>query len=235
MTLVTMIRHGQGTFPGPSYDRLSAVGERQARALGDYFAATQRTFDAIYCGTLERQRATAEIVRAGMASFGEPPPVRVRPEFNEYDSRAVIGAQLPGMIAADPTFAQAVANMGTDRGAFRRLLETAMLRWVSGAHDAGRGETWRAFTARALGAIAAAAAENEPRAKIAVFTSGGPISAAMQRSLGLADETTMRLTWRIRNASLTMFDAAAERLNLLLFNATAHLELENDPALLTHL
>ena len=61
MASIILIRHGQASFGAANYDQLSDLGRRQAQLLNDYFSDCGITLDAIYCGTLERQRQTAEI------------------------------------------------------------------------------------------------------------------------------------------------------------------------------
>ena len=69
---------------------------------------------------------------------------------------------------------------------------------------------------------------------VIIFTSGGPISAAMQLALGISDEQTLRIAWQIVNASITKFVYNEERISLAAFNQTAHLDLERDASLMTY-
>ncbi len=236
MTVITLVRHGQASFNGPTYDRLSDLGVRQARLLGDYFVRVGRAFDAIYAGAMARQTATAEMVRERLAARAAPPPLRIAPEFNEYDSAAVIRTQMAAIAADDRNFsANSVSAAAGDRRAFRRVLEAALLRWISGKHASPEVETWREFVARVHAGLARVASENTPGAKIALFVSGGPLVVTMQQALALSDESAIGLIWHIRNASCSVFGDDDGRLRLFSFNSTPHLELENDPALLTYL
>jgi len=80
------------------------------------------------------------------------------------------------------------------------------------------------------------------RIMIAIFTSGGVISAGLQMGLGLSDDWARRLGWQIKNTSLTCFaDSRAQNrcesappLELTLFNSTAHLDLEPHAELITY-
>ncbi len=59
MSVLYLVRHGQaGTRE--HYDSLSDLGQTQARLLGQHFAEQGIKFDAVYSGSLARQRATAE-------------------------------------------------------------------------------------------------------------------------------------------------------------------------------
>ena len=50
VSLLYLVRHGQASFFAEDYDRLSPLGELQARRLGEFFAARGVRFDAAYSG-----------------------------------------------------------------------------------------------------------------------------------------------------------------------------------------
>jgi len=70
--------------------------------------------------------------------------------------------------------------------------------------------------------------------RLAVFTSGGPISAVLKSALQLSDRMAVSASWQVMNASITSFKYNSEAFMLREFNNTKHLMLEKDPALLTH-
>jgi broad specificity phosphatase PhoE len=70
--------------------------------------------------------------------------------------------------------------------------------------------------------------------KIAVYTSGGPISVCVQKALNLSNENTLQLTWQIMNASVTRLIFSGNRLMLSGFNDVGHLELKKDSHLITY-
>ena len=59
--------------------------------------------------------------------------------------------------------------------------------------------------------------------RIAVFTSAGPVAAAVQLALGSDDETELGLAFQVRNSSVSEFVFSAERFSLVSFNETPHL------------
>jgi broad specificity phosphatase PhoE len=67
--------------------------------------------------------------------------------------------------------------------------------------------------------------------RVAVFTSGGVVGAAVRLALAAPDRTALEVNWRVRNCSLTEFVFTAGRFTLDGFNALPHLE---DPALWTY-
>ncbi|MCF8040679.1 MAG: histidine phosphatase family protein [Desulfarculaceae bacterium] len=231
MSVLYMMRHGQASFGQDNYDRLSDLGLRQSALTGEHLANLGLTFDAAYCGTMSRQQDTA---RAALAALPAPPPLRVLPEFNEYDSGPIIKALLPAMQKEDPAVVQAAPHMFDDRKAFQTVYEGAMRRWISGRYTLDQGEAWQAFLARSRTALEQVWADNGRGKTVLVFSSGGSISAALRLALGLDDETALRLTWVIKNASLSSFFYNDRDFSLSLFNSTAHLELHRKPELITY-
>lgn len=231
MSVLHLVRHGQASFGQDNYDRLSELGFRQARITGQHLHALGLRLDAAYCGRLSRQLDTA---RTALAGLDAPPPLQDLPEFNEYDSGPIIKALLPVMRQEAPELDAVARNMFRDRKSFQLIYEAAMLRWISGRHDDLVPETWRAFLGRIDRALARVRAENGRGRNVVIFTSGGPIAAVLRLALELGDERALRLTWVIKNASLSSFFYDDQRLSLSLFNCTAHLELAGEPGLVTY-
>lgn len=230
MSLLYVIRHGQASFGQGDYDRLSDLGRRQAQVLGAHLKEQGLNLDAAYCGTMQRQRHTAELVLDELPS---PPALSELPQINEYDSEAIMGALLPALMEDEPRLADLFPKMRSDRRAFQELYEATMLRWIGGSYDCAPAETWQSFHERLGQGIAQVRSENGRGRTVALFTSGGPISGVMRLALGLEDEVALRLTWVIRNASVSSFFYNDQHLTLSQFNRTGHLERIGDPELLT--
>jgi broad specificity phosphatase PhoE len=231
MSVLYLMRHGQASFGQDNYDRLSELGRRQASLTGEHLAALGLSFDAAYCGTMFRQQDTAQ---AALAALPDPPPLTELPGLNEYQSEPIIQALLPAMRAEDPAVAQALPRMYEDRKAFQVVYEGAMRRWISGRYKLDQGEPWPEFLARSRAALELIRTDNGRGKNVLAFTSGGPISAAVRLALGLGDESALRLTWVIKNASLSSFFYNDRDFSLSLFNSTAHLELRREPGLITY-
>jgi broad specificity phosphatase PhoE len=235
MSDIYLIRHGQASFGEDHYDRLSAVGLRQAQVTGRHFARAGRGFDALYCGGLERQRRSAlecceSCRRSGLAL---PAPVESA-AFDEYDSQAVWQGLLPAVLDADPGLEQDGENFRTDRGAFQRLFARVMARWLLGGEDRPGMPRWADFKRRVRQGLEQVMAAEGPKKTLAVFTSGGPIAVAVQMALPISDQSTLELSWQLMNASITRLKYSRRGLALAGFNEVAHLELERDPSLLTY-
>jgi broad specificity phosphatase PhoE len=235
MSQLTLIRHGQAAAFTNDSDRLTELGRKQARKLGEYMLARGVRFDEVHSGTLRRQVETEQIVgevlRAGGVAW---PEARRAPGWNEYDAGAINGRLGPLLAERDPTYRQLVTDFQTraqarDRNRyFQRMFEALMDCWVQGALEDEAVESFRAFHRR-IATARSEILEAEGSRKVAVFTSGGPIGVCVQLALEAPEAMALRLNWRVKNGSLTDFTfSGSARLSLDSFNDIAHLD---DPAL----
>jgi broad specificity phosphatase PhoE len=224
MGTLLLVRHGQASAFEDNYDRLSMLGEKQARLLGEAFRKRGRPVDRVFVGPRVRQRRTAEIAaEAG----GLPAPVvidgldemGVEPLFREhlpelFHRHAHLAALGDAMLAADGDVERA-------RG-FARLFEATLQLWLRGDVTARGVESWLEFRARVRHALAAVRADARGQ-RIAAFTSAGPVASAVQLALGADDDTTLSLAFRVRNSSVSEFLFSEDRFSLASFNETPHL------------
>ena len=225
MSTLYLIRHGQASFGRGDYDRLSDLGWRQARITGGFFLHADIRFDSLWRGGLTRQRQTADAVAAIFREAGETlPPCSVLDGFNEYDAAGVMQALVPHIEKSDPGFSREVEGMMSDRNAFQTVFSRVMTLYASGRVPLDGIPAWVDFCDAVQGAIAAATRGCSGGSKVAVFTSGGPIAAAVGRVLGLDDRDSMALSWQLVNASVTRLRFSRGRIGLSTFNEYAHLE-----------
>jgi len=235
MGILYFIRHGQASFGQKNYDRLSPAGIQQARILGEYLAGIRFVFHEAYCGKMERQQHTAREVMTGFTSSGLafPSPV-TQTAFDEYDAFTVWRNQTQEMIREKSLLPEDLSRTRTDKRKFQQLFERVMMRWISGNHDAPGNIRWTEFTDRVLEGITALTTRHGTGQHIAIFTSGGPVSIAMQLALGLSDTKAMEISWQVMNASVSRFYFNSRGIFLAGFNDIAHLAMKQDPALLTY-
>jgi len=233
MSTLYLIRHGQASFGQTNYDRLSELGARQSQLLGEYWLRGNVKLDAVYVGTLVRQRASAEAVAGVYRAAGRPFPEAVTiAGFNEYDSSAILTGSVPQILAENPEIAKLMKEMSPsgkpdlvgDKKNFQRVFSRVMNLWVEGKIKVAGMESWRDFTGRVNRGLDQLMAEQGAGKTAAVFTSGGPISAAMQRALGASDQVALELGWVIANSSISEFRWSQDKFSLVSFNATPHLE-----------
>lgn len=211
MAVVLLVRHGQGSFDGADYDRLSERGERQSRLVGERLAALGGV-DRVAHGSLRRQRETAE---ACLPLLGPDVPRTLDARWDEYDAGDLL-RRLP----AD----EGPADEPEPRRAFQARLEQALARWLGGEHDEDYEESYRAFHRRARAALDAVLARVGRSERVAVFTSGGVIAALCAQWLGADPRGWNALNRVAVNSGVTKFVTGRSGTNLLAVNDHAHLE-----------
>jgi len=226
-----MVRHGQASFLQGDYDKLCANGEAQARLLGEYWSRRGIVLSGVYSGPRARQLETARIVvdtyRGAGASFPETTVVN---EFDEYHAEAVMRTCLPQLLQGNAEINEmhrAYKNSsepGEQRRTFQKLFEAVVTRWVAGEVTAESIQSWDEFCLRVERGLTHVVRATPSAASAVVFTSAGPIGAAMRRALHLSNEDALQLTWMSRNASFTSFLVSEERFTLSTFNAHPHLD-----------
>ena len=233
-----LIRHAQASFLSQNYDQLSRLGEKQARLLGEYWARRNVVFDRVSTGPALRHQHTAQLVSDAYQKAGRDfPSPTIAAEFDEFQGEAVLSESLPQLLATNPKIRewhsalQSSSDDFTKRASFQRLFEAVISMWVSGGITPPTAEPWRHFCAhvnRGLSAFLVKACKGEIAA---IFTSGGPISVAVQRALHLSEQDTLRVAWVSRNCSFSEFLFSGERFMLSSFNTFSHLE---DESLITY-
>ncbi|MDA8133893.1 MAG: histidine phosphatase family protein [Desulfobacteraceae bacterium] len=228
-------RHGQGSFGTGNYDRLSERGVLQAMILGQHLATCHIHFDAVYSGSLERQKDTARRVReAYLEKDLFFPELLVDESWNEMDSNLVWEAQIRRMMRNEPGLLDDIKMDPGDKKAFQKIFSRVMDRWVSGDFDGPGDLTWKGFQQQVRQGLNALCETTGPSGKIAVFSSGGPICVAVQAALDLSGPKTLDLLWQLMNASITRFKWDGQRISLSGFNEITHLALKGDKTLITY-
>jgi broad specificity phosphatase PhoE len=205
MSTLTVVRHGQARPFDSNPDQLSALGEEQARALGEYWKRIGMTFNEVWSGSLQRQRQTAELACSVAATISDG--------WNEYDANGILHHFAPPYELEE----------GADRNRkFQKVFEPAMLSWLA-ASEHPTVETWGVFRERVLRALRRIQ-DGPSNRNVALFTSGGPISVLVQAAIGAAERSFLEVNWRVKNCSVTEFTFSRERLSLDSFNTLPHLE-----------
>lgn len=238
MSKLVLVRHGQASFFSDDYDRLSEMGERQARALAAYWLDTGVAFDEVYTGTLVRQKRTAEVVGDVFREAGQPwPEHEVLPGLDEYPADDMMESLLPKLREKHERFAKLdrefqEATDGKEKyRSFHRLLSAVMEEWIDGTHAPNGLIPWSHFRDGVRGAFKQIVAREGSGRRVAVFSSGGVIGVSVQTVLQAPDRMAAELNWRVHNASVTEFTFSGPRIALDCFNTVAHL---TDPELLTY-
>lgn len=224
MSDLILVRHGQATPFEADTDRLSVLGERQARAVGEALAAQGVRPTHVLHGALVRQRRTAELAAEGR----DWPTPTLDPQLSEFDGDGLVGTLAPLLARQDAEFAALVGAFREHRDSpernrhFQRLLEALAAAWQAGRVTHPEVEGWADFRARVRDALGDVL--RLPSSTVAVvFTSGGVIGLAVALALDAPDASALRLNWRVKNGSLTRLTFGGGRLSLDTFNEEGHL------------
>jgi broad specificity phosphatase PhoE len=233
-----LVRHAQASFLEENYDKLSVLGETQARLLGEYWARRNVVFNRAGTGPRARQTDTAQIVAGAYAKAGIAyPETQTLPEFDEYPGEAVMERSLPGLLASDQRIRQLHEAFERSQGGvsrratFHKLFEAVISKWVSGTICLEGVETWVQFCSRVNSGLVQFLSKGERGETVVIFTSGGPIAVALRRALQLSAENTLQMSWMSRNSSWSEFLYGSDRFTLSAFNVHGHID---DPAMITH-
>jgi broad specificity phosphatase PhoE len=219
MAELVLVRHGQASFGADDYDKLSELGWRQSRWLGEYFAERGAAFDRVIRGSMRRHAETLAGIAEGMgqAHEGMKSGARVDARLDEYDSHSLLAAHLKGgsMPKTD------------DRREHFRILREAMYLWCDGTlgkDAAGRfpHEPFADFRGRVLAALGELRAGKAKR--VLVVSSGGPISTILAEVLGMPLRGVVDLNLQTRNTGITELQAGASRIHCVSFNNVPHLD-----------
>ncbi|MEJ7605654.1 MAG: histidine phosphatase family protein [Bryobacteraceae bacterium] len=238
MSLLTLIRHGQASYMSEDYDRLSGIGQEQARKIGVFWARHRWTFDQVFYGPAKRHLHTMEIARnvVTSADLPWPDPVLV-PGFDEFDAFQVMKAMVPVLVERDANVDRLHREFRQNQSSpqagkvLQALFEEVARHWCSGEFDIPEIESWDTFRSRIASAIELVRAAATKSSSVAVFTSGGPIAATIAQVLNLDSHKAIEFVWLSRNCSYSEFLFTGDRFSMSSFNSFPHLD---DHSLLTY-
>ncbi len=236
LAVIYFIRHGQASFGQEEYDRLSRIGERQATILGRHFHRVIPAVDLMYSGGMRRQEQTAELARRSMGE--SPPPLKTHEAFAEYDHVALFRAYLPAFLEQEDVEAESIEDLLKNHRLLERALRHVLRAWMENqAYEGPPVKSWTSFCDDVVTGLEKLMDSLDARARVAVFTSGGVITAVLRGILGLSHLRTLGLTLSIYNASVTQVYCPAVgpigNALLLGYNNVTHLEMMGDRDLIT--
>lgn len=213
MGAIYLVRHGQASFGAADYDVLSDLGRIQARATGIELLRRGLVVKQARCGTLSRQRATAELALAEVA-----PGITAEDDarWNEYD-HVDIAAHHGGGAAQD----------SADPRAYQHALEKALVAWVEAGADSSCAESWPEFLARVRGAFDEVVTSLGKSEQAVVFTSGGVIATLCGDLLGDPVKGLLTLNRVTVNAGVTKVVTGRSGTTLVSFNEHGHFDGES--------
>ncbi|SEQ75496.1 histidine phosphatase family protein [Thalassovita taeanensis] len=219
MSTITLIRHGQANTSAQdeiSYDKLSPLGEIQARWLGEHLTATGEHFERVYSGTLVRHVETAQAM--GTQAHGT---LTRDDRLNEMEFFTL----------ANLLKDQQGTPLPENREGFVAYMPMLLAKWQAGeiAHPP---ESFRDFESRVASIITEI---SQGRGPALVVTSGGLIGMVMRHVMGLEIPAFARSCIAIMNTSVHRLHKVGDDLALTQFNAVPHLDHPDRQYAQTHL
>jgi len=202
--------------------------------LGGYLAERKLVFDAVYAGSLNRQRRTAELaleaLRAAGQNLKEIPEIVVDERWNEFSLLDVYRKLAPRLVADSEEFAcdyeqmqsDLISDPHTTRGAAGRCDRALIEAWMGNCYPDYDGQLWEEFRARAHSGFEDLSMR-DPNDNVAIFTSATPIAIWVGAALELSNEKILRLMAVLYNSGISTLKIRRGELLLLDFNTTPHL------------
>jgi broad specificity phosphatase PhoE len=244
------VRHGQASFGAENYDELSDLGVAQAHALGAHWAQLGLQFDAVWLGALKRHEQSAHALLTGLQGKNKPLPskeidlnailnianslpVHQDAALNEYDSEALIRAQLQ----AHP---QDLPHIQSTEGykAHFRVLRSALIGWIAGDLKPQGMPTFSEF-AGALQTCTQAVRQQFTtpdglkKARVLMVSSGGPISTLVGMAAESPPVRMIELNYQMRNTAVSQVLLTQRGMLLHSFNTLPHLQTAEKQAWIT--
>lgn len=212
MAELFLVRHGQASFGTDDYDRLSALGERQAEWLGEYFARRGLRFDRIMAGTMRRHRQTLAAIGRGL---GQSLAAEEHPGLDEYDFESLYRC-----LGDEHGELKAMARGG--KADFYRGLRQVLQLWAEDRLASPPPESWQQFQDR----VAAVRRDIQQGGgqRVLVVSSGGVMGTFAQQVLQAPAPTAIALTMQLRNSSCCHYFFNARSCHLAGFNHLPHLD-----------
>jgi len=223
-----LVRHAQAAFGTDDYDRLTELGHRQARWLGEYFLEREVCFDRIVSGTLRRHRETVEGLVASSDEAGVPPrKADLDERLDEYDPERLVQAHLAALQdeRGEPQPLPSADAKGSRKEHFR-LLRAALTDWTLGRIDPSAHRSFREFQEGAYQAFREACrpGTDGPVERVLLVSSGGPISSIIAHHLDMPAASFVALNLQVRNSGFCEIRFNDRGAYLVSFNNVPHLD-----------
>jgi broad specificity phosphatase PhoE len=229
---IYLIRHGQASLGAKNYDVLSDLGIKQSELLGQFAHSNGLKFDRSYSGEMQRQIDTGRHSLAHMPGSGSE--ILIEPAFNEYAADEVMRVYLPHLEQTEPQARYFVENAGQYRKEFQHVFSKVITMWITEKNEVPGCEPWSAFVERVKRGLARVTEQAGRGENIAIFTSGGTITAALQLITGMPATSAFELNWQIVNTSVSRLQYGRSKISLASFNGQSHLDVHQQPDSITY-
>ncbi|GGU83141.1 hypothetical protein GCM10009504_44540 [Pseudomonas laurentiana] len=162
------------------------------------------------------------------------PALETDSAFNEFDADALIRALLPSLLPDEPHALDVLRNAAQHRNEFQRIFALIVQRWHTGDYPSADVESWQGFVERVNAGLQRVLQHAEHGDNVAIFTSGGTITALLHLVTRITPAQAFELNWQIINTSLSHLKFRGSEVTLASFNSQAHVQLLKAPELMTY-
>lgn len=215
MSELFLVRHAQASFGTDDYDRLSGLGHRQARWLGEHFRYRELDFDQVICGSMVRHRETAADILHGMGR--QPTGFETDPAWDEFDFQAIVSAYLEEHQEEMPA-------PGASLATFSRILRAALRAWSENRLHGPLPERWEQFEGRVRAGLGSVIGKKGGNRRILLVSSGGAISTALRHVLEAPASAMVQMNLQLRNSSVSHLFFNSKNIHFSGFNHVPHLD-----------
>ncbi|MEP1034833.1 histidine phosphatase family protein [Ekhidna sp.] len=224
--MIYLIRHGQASFLKSDYDKLSDLGVRQSKILGESLKDRKQLTSVIVRGDLVRHQETMEHC---LKAFGHNIEGVIDHRWNEYDHMELL-AKHNAEFSDHVAIGEYLKKQDHPMRALQESLNVSIMDWIDNKHS--YSISWSTFKEGVWTALHDISNQLSKGENAWIFSSGGPISAVLIQLLSLKDEQFVELQGRLVNCSITKVIVGKKRLSLSTYNEYSHLD--HHPDLITY-
>lgn len=212
-----LVRHGQARFLTDDYDRLSDLGQKQARLLGRYWVGRKQIWDQVWCGPAKRHQQThAAVAEAYQKAEANLPAAQSLVDLAEIPAFEILQEYGPDMSGK-----QALSQ--ADKVAAFKAQNQLLRRWIGGESFAGF-DSWASCRARAEQTLDHLSQSVASGGRAVVFGSGGSICLMLASVLKLEDGPAWDMALAMTNTSWNQLRVSSHRKSVVTFNSRPHLD-----------
>jgi broad specificity phosphatase PhoE len=223
MSAIFFLRHAQGSFGTHNYDRLSAIGERQAVLAGQYLLQTAAHARRVITGSLSRQKETAVAIADSFRGLASAPTIEIDTRLNEVGFESQMAHILPAIKDPAENLSQLLDEAHRSSRAYQKLLRRTFLHWQRLSDLPTPLETWQQFSNRVRSIVEEIKNRSGPGEATIVVTSGAIVATVVQQLLALPDAGAYPLFEVMMNCSVTHLMHDRHRISLVSFNESSYL------------
>jgi broad specificity phosphatase PhoE len=215
-----LIRHGQASFGEKNYDNLSKKGIKQSIVLGKKLLKNSISFDQTIIGPLNRHKQTFDGINKGYEGTLNSPIII--DEFAENQLMEIAQHFIPKMLNTDKNIKE-IFNAVPFWKRKRKFLEYFNIiakKWIHNELDLSEKgfESYEEFRERVRMAKSKVSSLMNENTNTMVVSSGGAISGVYAECHPLTVDEIMKLNFKIKNASITLFKKENDTFTLDTFN-----------------